>query len=65
MDPVVAINLLFGFLDRAAKVMELIKKAKAEGRPISKEELDALAVGDDVAKVALEAAHARAKAEGR
>lgn len=60
----VAIDLLFGFIDRAAKVWGVIQAAKAEGRPVSKEELDALVVGDDVAKVALEAGIAKAKAEG-
>ncbi|MCR4331724.1 MAG: hypothetical protein NUV34_03320 [Sulfuricaulis sp.] len=49
----VALNLLFGLLDRAQAVGALISKAQAEGRDVSDTELDALAASDDAARAAL------------
>ena len=60
----VALELLFGLLDRASSIAALINKAKAENRDVTDAELDALAVLDDAARVALEAAIAKRKAEG-
>ena len=57
-----AITLLLGLLDRAAAFGAILSKAKAEGRDISAEELDAFAAADDVARSALVDAIAKAKA---
>jgi hypothetical protein len=48
-----------------ASLPALIQRAQIEGREIIAAEVDALPDGDDLARVALEAAIARAKAEGR
>jgi hypothetical protein len=44
-----AVDALIALLDRARGVSELIKNARAEGRDVSEEELDALSLGADQA----------------
>ena len=60
---VVAINVLFGLLDRATAISALLKTAQSEGRDITTAELDTLVTADDVARAALEVAVAKRKAE--
>jgi hypothetical protein len=57
-----AVDLILGLIDRANAIGGLIGKAQAEGRDITDAELDALAAGDDAAKIALAAAIAKARA---
>lgn len=57
-----AIALLLGLLDRAAAFGAILSKAKAEGRDITAEELDAFAQADDLARASLVDAIAKAKA---
>lgn len=59
-----ALQLLFGLLDRAHAVGALINKAQAEGRDVSDAELDQLAAGDDQAKKALTDAIAARRSGG-
>ena len=61
---VVALNLLFGLLDRAQAVGALISKAQAEGRDVSDAELDVLAASDDTARAALAQAIKDARRNG-
>lgn len=65
MDPLTATALLVQLLTQATALGNLIRTAQAEGRDITDAELDTLAAGDDRARAGLEAAIARAKAEGR
>ena len=65
MDPITAITLLTQLLTQATALGNLIRAAQAQGRDITPAEFDALAAGDDSARAALDAAIARAKAEGR
>lgn len=51
-----AITLLLGLLNQATAIGNLISKAKAEGRDITKAELTALQTADDNARKALQAA---------
>jgi len=62
MGAAAAIELLLGLLDRASSISALLGKAQAEKRDISVEELDALAQADDLARAALVAAIAKARA---
>lgn len=62
---VIAMDVVFGLLDRAMAYAAVVNKAKAENRDVSSEELDALAAADDAAKAKLDAAIAKARAEGR
>ena len=50
-----ATTLLIRLLEQAQAVGALILKARAEGRDITTEELDALAAADDVVRDALNA----------
>jgi hypothetical protein len=61
----IAIQLLTALMDRAGAIGALIKNAVSEGRDISTAELDQLARDDDAARTNLEAAIAKARAEGR
>lgn len=65
MDPVTALALLTQLLTQANALGNLIRTAQKEGRDITPAELDTLAVGDDAARTALDAAIARAKSENR
>lgn len=56
------IALLLQILDRAAAWGAVVAKAQAEGRDITAEELDAFAAADDLARVSLVDAIAKAKA---
>lgn len=56
-----ALNVIFGLLDRAAAISELIKTAQAEGRDITQAELDTLVSEDEVARAALVEAISRRK----
>jgi len=56
METALALQLLFGLLDRVSAVSSLIQTAKSEGRDITEAELDSLVVADDAAKKALESA---------
>ena len=53
MDPLAAVTLLLGILDRAAQVGAMIQKARTEGRDITTEELDALLILDGEARQGL------------
>jgi RNA:NAD 2'-phosphotransferase (TPT1/KptA family) len=57
----IALQLLMGLLDRASQVGMLINAAQAQGRDITKEELDGLAAKDDVARAKLQDAISRAQ----
>lgn len=59
-----ALGLLFGLIDRAAQIQQLIQTAKSEGRDISEAELNALQAADDAARQKLQEAIANAKASG-
>jgi hypothetical protein len=65
MGSLAAINLVLALLAEGGPVSALIDKARAEGRQISKTEWDALFANDDAAMSDLDAAIAKAKAEGR
>jgi hypothetical protein len=55
-----AIELLLQLINAAGPVSAAIRRAQAEGRPLSREELDAAFAQDDVARDSLEAAITRA-----
>lgn len=55
------ITLLLALLDRATAFGAVIAKARAEGRDISPEELDAFVKADDVARAGLVEAIASAR----
>ena len=57
------LNVLLSALSKLSEISTLINNARAEGRDVSMEELDALDVKDDVARAALVAAIAKAKAD--
>ena len=59
------IELLINLIDRAAAASALIKRARAEGRDVTAEELEVLREQGDAALADLDAAIARAKSEGR
>lgn len=59
-----ALNLLFGLLDRAQQIQDLIKKAQDEGRDVTDAELDQLMKDDDTAAKALAEAIAKRRAGG-
>ncbi len=65
MDPLSAVTLLLGLLDRAAALGALIAQARSENRDITAAELDSLRLADDTARDALVKAIADAKAAGR
>lgn len=65
MDPVTAITLLLGLLDKATQIGALITKAQKEGRDITSAELKQLVAADDEARKLLNDAIANAKAQGR
>ena len=56
-----ATTLMLRLLEQAYEVGRLIRTARAEGRDITTEELDALAAADDVVRNALNAEIARQK----
>lgn len=60
-----ALNLLFGLLDRASAIQGLFSKAQAEGRDITSAELDALVADDEAARTQLQADIAAARAAGK
>ena len=53
------LTFLFGLLDRAQAIAQLLKTARAENRDITDAELDALALDDDAARAELVAANKR------
>lgn len=57
----IALDVLFGLLDRVTAIQSLIATAQAEKRDVTTAELDALGAADDVARAALDAAIANAK----
>jgi hypothetical protein len=61
----VALTMVDSLLARAQELNTVIQNAQREGRDITEAELEAAAGRDDVAKATLEAAIAKAKAEGR
>ena len=65
MDALTALTLLTQLAAQVNALAQLIQRAQAEGRDITNAELDSLASGDTAARVALAAAIARAKADGR
>lgn len=54
MDPMTAVTLLLGLLDRAGQIGVLIQKAQAEKRDITDAELDQLVEIDNQARKALQ-----------
>ncbi len=61
MDPMTAVTLLLGLLDRATQIGALISKAQAEKRDITAAELDQLVAADDAARKQLQDAIDKAK----
>jgi hypothetical protein len=59
----ILLDLLISLASRIQGVTEIIKKARAEGRDVTEDELSAIIGEDDVAKKALDEAIAKAKAE--
>lgn len=59
MNPSAAIELLLQLVNAAGPVSAAIRQAHAEGRPLSREELQAAFDQDDKSRDALEAAIAR------
>ena len=53
-------SLLLQYSDRILAIGKLLNTAHAEGRDVTKEELDGLFAGDDAARAALDAAIAAA-----
>ena len=47
------LSLLFGLLDRAAAIAQLLRTARAENRDVTDAELDALVHDDDAARAEL------------
>jgi len=62
MGATLALDLLFGLLDRAQAVSQLISAAQKQGRDVTQAELDVLVAEDDAARAALVAAIAKRKA---
>lgn len=60
-----AVTLVDSLLTRAATLNATIMQARKEGRDVSAAELAGARARDDLAKVELDAAIAKAKAEGR
>lgn len=60
-----AVDLVFGLLDRATKVTALIQQSKTTGVDITAAQLDALVADDDVARAKLQSAIDKARKEGR
>jgi hypothetical protein len=68
MNPVAivsGIDLLLQFIDRLSAASVIIKKARSEGREPSSEELASVRLEGDALMSDLDAAIAKAKAEGR
>lgn len=59
------LQLITSYTLQIQKITELVAKARAEGRDVSEEEINALVSEDDAAKAALDAAIAKAQSEGR
>jgi len=59
------IDMLLQFIDRLSAASAIIKKARAEGRDVSSEELASLKAEGALAMSDLDAAIAKAKLEGR
>ena len=64
-NTLMALTIIDSLLARAAAVNGTILTARKEGRDVSEEELNRARAEDDTARAALEAAIAKAKAEGR
>lgn len=56
MNAALAIQLLLSLLDRAGQIGQLINAAQAEGRDVTKDELDVLMAADNDARAKLDAA---------
>jgi hypothetical protein len=65
MSTLAAIDLVLALITRAQQISLLVAQAQAEGRELSKADWDEIIAENDLAKSALEAAIAKAKAEGR
>ena len=63
MGTAAVLQLLFGLLDRAQAISQLLSTAQAEGRDVTSAELDALVAQDNAARVELEAAIKKARQE--
>ena len=61
MNTTAVIDLILSLVTRLQAAAALIRKARAEGREITNEELDALAAEDDAARAELVAAIENAK----
>lgn len=53
MNAGILLSLLFGLLDRATAIGELLRLAKSENRDVTDTELDTLVSDDDAARAAL------------
>lgn len=66
MQVTAAIDLLLTMINRAQRVSAMIQSAKEQGRTsLTDEEVDELVTKNDTARAELDAAIAKAKAEGR
>lgn len=60
-----AVGLLLALIDRVAQWSAVVQNARNEGRPVSEAEVDAFVAQAEASDVSLQAAIAKAKAEGR
>lgn len=60
----VALTIAEHLLSAAARAVEVVNRARAEGRPVSEAELAELASQDDAARAALDAQIARQRGGG-
>lgn len=65
MNALQATALLLQLLQQATTLGNLLRTSQAEGRDITSAELDTLVSNDETARAALDAAIARARADGR
>ena len=54
-------SLLLALLDRASGITALLNVARAEGRDVTDKEIEALASGDDLSRIKLQEAIAKAR----
>lgn len=66
MDKVlILLQLALSLSQQAQRINQLLLAARSEGRDVTDAEIEALVGEDDVARAALDAAIAQARAEGR
>lgn len=65
MNEILLLSAGADLLTKLLKINSVLQKSRSEGRDVTKEELAALDLEDDAAKLALDQAIAQAKLEGR